>query len=166
MLRNTITTSWKWQKPFWLFLLLSIFFACQPKVVLQDEQRAAQVARQFILSAFMTQDWQSSYSLLQPKLQRKWSKETLREMVDSMHPNFRPSLVKINEYVSTPDGVSLYAFGEHEGEKFYYLLQMVGSASSGYTIGGMSRKSEPFETERERQELSVPVIIAYRIPTV
>jgi hypothetical protein len=120
--------------------------ACSGVVLSHDEDAAAKSALDFARVAFIDHDARTAYPLISEEARKNVPPEQFSEILAKQHPAGYPATITASQFEPIPGqkALSIILVGENATEKFYYRLIMVGTAPTGYTVGGFLRGNGPY----------------------
>lgn len=132
---------------------------CIPRLraIEHDPSLASDQAIKLCKIAFIERNTEKSYSMLSDNMRDQISLEKYKDLVSAMHPQAYPLIVQASEYELVPGQtrINIYANGENETERFYYLLVMEGTIETGYQVGGILRGKTPFPSSKLKKPFSI-----------
>jgi hypothetical protein len=136
-------------------LVLVTGTACTYHASRHNPKMAAASATEFARVAFVDQNIDSAFSMLDPELQEYATKEQFAEVIANMNRSTTPKVVKATEFepIAGQDGINIYLIGENGAERFYYRIPMKGSEAKGYKAAGVFRNQGPYPHSNATQPL-------------
>ena len=138
-----------------LVLFLISVTACTYHTSKQKPMMAAASAAEFAQVAFVEQNIDRAFSMLDPEFQAYATKEKFVEVITNMNKPTAPRVVTATEFEPIPgqEGINIYLTGARDTEKFYYRIPMKGSEEKGYKAAGVFRNLGPYPSSGSRQPL-------------
>ena len=138
-----------------IFLFFLIVTACSYHVSKQNPKMAAASAADFAQVAFVEQNIDKAFSMVDPEFQAYATKEKFVEVITNMNKPTAPKVVTAIEFEPIPgqEGINIYLTGARDTEKFYYRIPMKGSEGKGYKAAGVFRNQSPYPSSESRQPL-------------
>lgn len=144
--------------PLKLLVSLLLLSNCVPYARYHDQNKAAQVARDFSKEAFVTRDFEGAFSYVSANRPAESDVSKLQELVKSMHPEDKyPIDIKADDYEIVPNSgvIKIYLHGKGKsGETHYYCIVMVPE-NNDYKVIELYRNEEntPYPKTPLRQPL-------------
>lgn len=120
--------------------------ACFVHTIRHDENEAAISALKFAQTAFIASDTDGAYNMLAERSRNYYPKEQIAATIARMNVPTRPKRITAVEYEPVPGQAMLNIFleGENGDEKFYYRIELIGSAQEGYEVSGFFRGHDKY----------------------
>lgn len=136
-------------------LFLVSVTACTYHASKQNPKIAAANAAEFAQVAFVEQNIDRAFSMLDPEFQGYATKEKFAEVIANMNKPTAPKVVTAIEFEPIPgqEGINIYLTGARDADKFYYRIPMKGSEAKGYKAAGVFRNQGPYPSSESRQPL-------------